>query len=241
MAVVLIPCPHNRDNNTLLPKLEVQLIHHMFERLIFHQVNGLDLDLDEPLITEYRQSGHGTITRTYNPYCRNCHHEIVDYFISLGYSYDRILQLLQSQRKKVERKCGELESGKIDNCRVLVLPPLIAVTRRSRVLRHYDEVVLTAWRERESLEEYEAARRRRRSTPASKESIEALKRSIIQGNEDTICVICLEEFKNNKTEGPLIKKTMPCKHEFHEACIDQWLHNARFCPICRFHLPAADA
>ena len=30
---------------------------------------------------------------------------------------------------------------------------------------------------------------------------------------------------------------MPCKHEFHSACIENWLRVRRSCPLCRFAMP----
>lgn len=41
------------------------------------------------------------------------------------------------------------------------------------------------------------------------------------------CVICLNEFD----EGELIK-LLPCRHGFHEDCINRWLISAGKCPIC---------
>ncbi len=42
------------------------------------------------------------------------------------------------------------------------------------------------------------------------------------------CSICLEEFKNGDK-----RKTLPCSHGFHEACIDTWLEGSRTCPFCK--------
>ncbi|XP_021754447.1 RING-H2 finger protein ATL22-like [Chenopodium quinoa] len=100
-----------------------------------------------------------------------------------------------------------------------------------RVCDNDDDEVLRAWVERESFEEAEV-----KHTPASKVSIEALARSIIKNNDCTTCAICLEQLYGNKKEGAL-KVTMPCKHEFHEDCIVEWLHTNHLCPLCRFELP----
>eukprot|EP00554_Chaetoceros_debilis_P006450 CAMPEP_0194077754 /NCGR_PEP_ID=MMETSP0149-20130528/4326_1 /TAXON_ID=122233 /ORGANISM="Chaetoceros debilis, Strain MM31A-1" /LENGTH=507 /DNA_ID=CAMNT_0038758869 /DNA_START=188 /DNA_END=1711 /DNA_ORIENTATION=+ len=42
------------------------------------------------------------------------------------------------------------------------------------------------------------------------------------------CSICLEEYK----VGDMVR-TIPCFHEFHAQCIDQWLQLKDTCPICK--------
>jgi len=41
------------------------------------------------------------------------------------------------------------------------------------------------------------------------------------------CGICLEDF----SQGEIIKR-LPCKHGFHQECVDGWLVKAGKCPIC---------
>ena len=43
------------------------------------------------------------------------------------------------------------------------------------------------------------------------------------------CSVCLETFEGND-----MRKTLPCLHGFHEACIDKWLHTNGVCPVCKF-------
>ena len=45
---------------------------------------------------------------------------------------------------------------------------------------------------------------------------------------DKICTICLTEY----TEGNMLR-ILPCSHEYHYQCIDQWLEEHSNCPICR--------
>lgn len=45
------------------------------------------------------------------------------------------------------------------------------------------------------------------------------------------CPICLDEYEENQECGVL-----PCKHNFHNACIRQWVDSKRNCPLCRLQL-----
>ncbi|KAL5100232.1 hypothetical protein RYX36_004559 [Vicia faba] len=69
--------------------------------------------------------------------------------------------------------------------------------------------------------------------PASKESIEAMKRVEIEESDHGECVVCLEEFE----VGGVVKE-MPCKHRFHGDCIEKWLGIHGSCPVCRYEMPA---
>ncbi|KAL8244641.1 hypothetical protein R6Q59_010899 [Mikania micrantha] len=47
--------------------------------------------------------------------------------------------------------------------------------------------------------------------------------------EEPQCNICLVEYE----DGDEVR-ILPCHHEFHKSCIDQWLKNVhRICPVCR--------
>lgn len=45
------------------------------------------------------------------------------------------------------------------------------------------------------------------------------------------CAICLEDYK----EGSIVVK-LPCGHDFHGVCINQWSQIKHLCPICRFKI-----
>ncbi|XP_058734800.1 E3 ubiquitin-protein ligase MPSR1-like [Vicia villosa] len=68
--------------------------------------------------------------------------------------------------------------------------------------------------------------------PASKKSIDSMKRVEIEESDDGECVVCLEQFEI----GGVVKE-MPCKHKFHGDCIEKWLRIHGSCPVCRYQMP----
>ncbi|EAY10654.1 hypothetical protein TVAG_157310 [Trichomonas vaginalis G3] len=52
---------------------------------------------------------------------------------------------------------------------------------------------------------------------------------------ENVCSICLEEF--NENDEVVI---LPCKHGFHEPCLQPWLKMHSECPSCRHKLPTKD-
>nr|GLL32836.1 RING finger protein 165-like [Ipomoea trifida] len=53
----------------------------------------------------------------------------------------------------------------------------------------------------------------------------------IRVKETEVCAVCLDEM-----EAGLEGTMLPCKHIFHERCINAWLVKANLCPLCRFQL-----
>lgn len=53
---------------------------------------------------------------------------------------------------------------------------------------------------------------------------------VIQGKIEQ-CSICLENFKDKESV-----RTLPCLHQFHEHCVDQWLHRSQQCPVCKHEI-----
>ena len=64
----------------------------------------------------------------------------------------------------------------------------------------------------------------------TKEEIEKLPKEKFVKNKfiDDKCIICQYEFKNYEK---LI--VLPCKHNFHPDCIEEWLKNQKVCPYCK--------
>jgi len=47
-----------------------------------------------------------------------------------------------------------------------------------------------------------------------------------EGEEN--CTICMQEF----ADGDSVRG-LPCNHQFHQLCIDQWLNSNKTCPVCK--------
>ncbi|CAF2050859.1 BnaA09g45710D [Brassica napus] len=76
-------------------------------------------------------------------------------------------------------------------------------------------------------------------SPASKSSVESMPRVVIGGDKEAGggggCSICLEEWS-----GGDVAAEMPCKHEFHSKCVEEWLGRHATCPLCRYEMPVEE-
>lgn len=69
--------------------------------------------------------------------------------------------------------------------------------------------------------------------PASRSAVESLTTQIkVEGRTDAFCCICQDKIVVGETSTQ-----MPCKHEFHRECIDQWLTSINCCPFSKDELP----
>ncbi|XP_040572053.1 E3 ubiquitin-protein ligase goliath [Lepeophtheirus salmonis] len=50
-------------------------------------------------------------------------------------------------------------------------------------------------------------------------------------SEEDTCAVCIETFKVAD-----VVRILPCKHQFHKTCIDQWLLAKRTCPMCKMDI-----
>ena len=53
----------------------------------------------------------------------------------------------------------------------------------------------------------------------------------IKNDEDTDCIICMENIKKNKTVYKI-----ECNHKFHKQCLSNWLKEKFECPVCRHNI-----
>jgi hypothetical protein len=69
-----------------------------------------------------------------------------------------------------------------------------------------------------------------RAQPVSKENLKCLKRySCVETSINSSCTVCMDMV--TKSEDVI---ELPCKHIFHEVCIEKWFQSRNTCPNCRF-------
>ena len=52
---------------------------------------------------------------------------------------------------------------------------------------------------------------------------------LVTGLADTSCAICQDTIRPDDTA----RRLRPCRHDYHQTCIDQWFERSVFCPTCR--------
>ncbi|KAJ4800637.1 E3 ubiquitin-protein ligase [Rhynchospora pubera] len=66
--------------------------------------------------------------------------------------------------------------------------------------------------------------------------IKPINKTVVAFEEDAKCCVCLSRLQ----EGDIIKK-LPCRHIFHQDCVDQWLDVCqKTCPLCRVSVDSAE-
>ena len=51
---------------------------------------------------------------------------------------------------------------------------------------------------------------------------------------DVTCIICGNNFERQFGDfSHSTVKRLPCNHEFHKHCIDEWFTRKRICPLCK--------
>lgn len=65
------------------------------------------------------------------------------------------------------------------------------------------------------------------------EKFEKSTRESVDGQSGEACAICVDDFKDGD-----VLRLLPCKHHFHQGCIDEWLINhSDLCPLCKKQVP----
>ncbi|OMO60711.1 Zinc finger, RING-type [Corchorus capsularis] len=74
-----------------------------------------------------------------------------------------------------------------------------------------------------------------RMVPATESSIKRMLKNVINVEQGKSCMVCLEQLQ----VGSCVSQ-MPCSHDFHRDCIETWLKQSHYCPICRFEMPTEE-
>lgn len=103
---------------------------------------------------------------------------------------------------------------------------------QASVVEHYhDDQILMRRALAESASEFES--RNYGMVPAKNSLVnEMLKRVKVEDEDMKDCMVCLEQLKVGAGAS-----RMPCSHIFHGDCIEKWLKQSHYCPICRFEMP----
>ncbi|EOY01991.1 Zinc finger-like protein [Theobroma cacao] len=157
-----------------------------------------------------------------------------------GGSYHSVIEEIVRQGVSI----GTLESNK--GRQVLPLQAVLWGTLVEHLNEEEEEEVLIERALEESASEFESSNYN--MVPAKESSVkkmlkrvrveavecdqkveEKIKRGRLEAEN---CVICLEELKVGSEAS-----RMPCSHIFHGDCLEEWLKQSHYCPVCRFEMP----
>ncbi|GMI86719.1 hypothetical protein HRI_002341300 [Hibiscus trionum] len=68
--------------------------------------------------------------------------------------------------------------------------------------------------------------------PTRESSVKEMGRTVKVEDGEGDCTLCLEGFEVRPNVAQ-----MPCSHMFHSECIEEWLKQSHYCPVCRFEMP----
>ncbi|KZV89131.1 hypothetical protein EXIGLDRAFT_618511, partial [Exidia glandulosa HHB12029] len=57
-------------------------------------------------------------------------------------------------------------------------------------------------------------------------------KDFVEADGDTRCPICLDDY----AQSDQVMRLTECTHWMHRSCLEQWLQNARSCPVCRMRV-----
>ncbi|GMJ02181.1 hypothetical protein HRI_003888700 [Hibiscus trionum] len=68
--------------------------------------------------------------------------------------------------------------------------------------------------------------------PATESSVKEMLTTVKVEDGEGDCTVCLEGLEVGSNAA-----RMPCSHMFHNQCIEEWLKQSHYCPVCRFEMP----
>ena len=78
--------------------------------------------------------------------------------------------------------------------------------------------------------------RARAADPEAARSLPTATIAAVDVDNHVDCSVCKSEFELND-----VATLLPCRHYFHDGCIQPWLERANSCPLCRAELPRSRA
>lgn len=69
------------------------------------------------------------------------------------------------------------------------------------------------------------------SLVAGADACQPVSENVSDAQQEEICVVCRDGLAASDECGPIVQ--LPCRHCFHQNCIEQWLLSNPCCPLCR--------